>query len=160
MTQDASRYHDPEVDLGRYLSSDRIDVAVEVTSRKRLLEFMAASLARNSETPDQQSIFHQLVERERLGSTGVGQGIALPHSRMEELDEARISIATLASPIDYESPDAIPVDIVFALIVPEHANADHLGILARIAGIFSRKNARNELLSLSGANDIIDWINP
>jgi PTS system nitrogen regulatory IIA component len=158
MTPDAGRLPDPEIDLRRYLSSDRVDVAVEVTSRKRLLEFMAASLARNSETPDQQSIFHQLVERERLGSTGVGQGIALPHGRMEELDDARISIATLASPIDYESPDAIPVDIVFALIVPEHANANHLGILARIAGIFSRQDARNELLSLPGADEIIEWL--
>ena len=158
MTQDVSVSRDQEINLGHYLSPDRIDTGVEVTSRKRLLEFMAASLARNSGSPDQKSILHKLVERERLGSTGVGQGIALPHGRMEALNEARISIATLASPIDYESPDVIPVDIVFALIVPEQANENHLGILAKIAGIFSRTDARHELLSLSSADALIAWL--
>jgi PTS system nitrogen regulatory IIA component len=158
MMQDASVSRGQEIDLDRYLDVARIDTGVEVTSRKRLLEFMAASLARNSESPDKKSIFLKLVERERLGSTGVGQGIALPHGRMASLDEARISIATLASPIDYESPDEVPVDIVFALIVPEHANENHLGILAKIARIFSRSDARKELLTLPGAEEMIGWL--
>jgi PTS system nitrogen regulatory IIA component len=146
------------IDLGCYLSEDRVDIGIEVSSRKRLLEFVAASLSRNAEIPDRKSIFQQLVERERLGSTGVGQGVALPHGRMGELDEARISITTLSSPIEYDAPDGKPVDVVFALIVPEAANAQHLAILARIAGIFSRPDAKQEFLMLGETDEIINWL--
>jgi PTS system nitrogen regulatory IIA component len=91
-----------------------------------------------------------LHARERLGSTGLGQGIAIPHGRIKGLREARGAFARLKSPIAFDAPDGRPVSSVFVLLVPEHATEQHLQLLSELAQMFSDKRFRE---ALAGASD-------
>lgn len=106
--------------------------ALSVDSKKQLLQELAARAARITGR-DPSEIFRTLSERERLGSTGAGNGIAIPHGKLPRLDRVVGLFARLDRAIDFESIDGQPVDIVFALLAPEGAGADHLKALSRIA---------------------------
>lgn len=101
-------------------------------SKKQALEDLAALAAKITEVHERK-IFDVLLERERLGTTGVGQGIAIPHGKLAELDTLHGLFARLAQPIDFEAIDERPVDLIFLLLAPESAGADHLKALARIS---------------------------
>lgn len=116
------------------------DIAVcreSVTSKKRALEKLSEYLAKCDPTLPDTVIFDKLLERERLGSTGLGGGVAIPHCRLAEARHAVVALMTLANPVDFDSRDKKPVDILFALIVPEDCNEMHLKILASAAEMFS-----------------------
>jgi len=113
-------------------------------SKKRVLERAAQILSR-SDTEMGVAIFERLLERERLGSTGLGGGVALPHARMPGLSESRAGFLRLARPVDYDSVDGKPVDLVFALLVPEDATEEHLKLLAELARLFHDPGLREEL---------------
>lgn len=104
---------------------------------------------------DQESVFRVLIERERLGSTGVGKGVALPHGRLAEIDDAVLALATLDTPLDYQSPDQQDVQIVVGLLVPENANEFHLQILARLAELLNRPTLRDRLLHARDKDEVI-----
>ncbi|MFN3853007.1 MAG: PTS sugar transporter subunit IIA [Phreatobacter sp.] len=106
--------------------------ALSVDSKKQLLQELAARAARITGR-DPSEIFRTLSERERLGSTGAGNGIAIPHGKLPRLDRVVGLFARLDRAIDFDSIDGQPVDIVFALLAPEGAGADHLKALSRIA---------------------------
>jgi len=127
------------------LDPSRVDLDCSITSKKRLMEHVAAMLARNTEI-DEQSVFRVLIERERLGSTGVGHGVALPHGRIDEINDAILALATLREPLDYQAPDSQNVQIVVGLLVPEQANENHLQILAQLARLLNRDELRDGLL--------------
>jgi PTS system nitrogen regulatory IIA component len=101
-------------------------------SKKQALEDLAAIAAEVTEVHERK-IFDVLLERERLGTTGVGQGIAIPHGKIAELDGLHGVFARLEHPIDFEAIDEQPVDLIFLLLAPESAGADHLKALARIS---------------------------
>ena len=82
---------------------------------------------------DHRLVFETLNRREKLGSTGLGQGIAIPHGRLSSINRVHGLFARLVAPIDFDSPDNEPVDLVFVLLAPDHAGADHLTALARIS---------------------------
>ena len=105
---------------------------LKVTSKKQALQELSERAAKLTGLCER-AIFETLVERERLGSTGVGQGIAIPHGKLPEIDRLYGLFARLSTPIDFESVDDQPVDLIFLLLAPESVGADHLKALARIS---------------------------
>lgn len=143
-----------QVRITDLMAPDRVDLDCRITSKKRLMEHIASMLARGTNV-EEQSIFRVLIERERLGSTGVGDGVALPHGRMADIDDAVLALATLVEPLDYQSPDNQDVRIVVGLLVPENANEAHLQLLANLAGLLSRADLREELLQANDKDAVI-----
>jgi len=106
--------------------------AVRAGSKKQLLQDLAAKAAELS-GQNERTILETLQQREKLGSTGVGNGVAIPHDKLPKLDKLFGLFARLATPVEFEALDGKPVDLVFVLLAPESAGADHLKALARIA---------------------------
>lgn len=146
--------HPKAIDLGEILSVDRIAVSMAVSSKKKLLENIAALLLKNVTALNETAILRILTERERLGSTGIGKGVALPHGRVPGLKEAVGAFATLERPIDFDAIDKQPVIMVFALLVPAEANERHLQILARLAAMFDDPKLRNALTKAKSVNEM------
>ena len=113
------------------LSPDSVLCGVEASGKKQLLETLA-KLAAKKTGLDERLILDALIERERLGTTGIGRGVALPHTRLSNLKRIFCAFAKSA-PVDFESVDDKPVDLTFLLLVPEDAGADHLKALARLS---------------------------
>jgi PTS system nitrogen regulatory IIA component len=128
-----------------FITEARIARGLDVSSKKRLLEALAQLLASEHPGLNPDSVFERLLERERLGSTGLGHGIALPHARVKEVTEALGAFVSTAAGIDYDAMDGEPVDLAFALLVPESATEEHLQLLARLAGLFSDPRTRKRL---------------
>ena len=120
------------MNISDLLAPDAILPALKVQSKKQLLQELAARAHQIARLPERR-IFETLVERERLGTTGVGAGIAIPHGRMSEAGSITGVFARLETAIDYEAVDSQPVDLVFMLLAPEEAGADHLKALARVS---------------------------
>lgn len=118
--------------LSTLLSPDLIVGGLKATSKKQVLQDLSALAARRSGLGERE-IFDALLQRERLGSTGIGNGLAIPHGRFTGLKSMMGAFARLDKPIDFESVDGVPVDLIFVLLAPEDAGADHLQGLARIA---------------------------
>jgi len=116
-------------------------------SKKRVLEnlssFIVEQLGGDTEQAD--SLFNSLVARERLGSTGIGEGIAIPHCRTPGIKRIHGCLAKLTSPVEFDAPDDQPVDLIFALVVPEEQNDEHLATLARIAALLQDETSRASL---------------
>lgn len=107
------------------------------SSKKRVLESIAERIHFQDETLSETEIFNNLVSRERLGSTGIGQGIAIPHCRLDGLDRVIGVLITLAERVDFDAIDNQPVDLVFALVVPKEATSEHLELLSQLAEKFN-----------------------
>ncbi|MEZ5841277.1 MAG: PTS IIA-like nitrogen regulatory protein PtsN [Hyphomicrobiales bacterium] len=122
------------MDFSDLLSQDAVIPVLRVQSKKQAIQELAARAADLTGLAER-SIFDTLLQRERLGSTGVGQGIAIPHGKLAQLDHIVGLFARLERPIDFEALDDEPVDLIFLLLAPEGAGADHLKALARIARV-------------------------
>jgi len=118
--------------LSDILSADGIVPSLKVSSKKQALQEVAAIAAKQTGL-DARQVFETLLQRERLGSTGLGQGIAIPHGKMAGLTQLHTVFARLSQPIEFDSVDDQPVDLIFLLLAPESAGADHLKALARIS---------------------------
>lgn len=119
--------------------------ASTTTSKKRLLETLATLLSDGQGGALEGSLFEGLCARERLGSTGLGHGVAIPHGRVAGLGSAIGAFVRLAEPVDFGAPDGQPVDLVFALAVPEHFTHQHLVLLSELAERFSSEAFRAAL---------------
>lgn len=115
-----------------FLSPEAVSPALRSNSKKQALHDIAAQASRLVGR-DEREIFDTLLQRERLGSTGIGEGVAIPHGKLPKLDRLFGLFARLERPIDFEAIDGAPVDMLFLLLAPEGAGADHLKALARIA---------------------------
>ncbi|HEY3488401.1 MAG TPA: PTS sugar transporter subunit IIA [Gammaproteobacteria bacterium] len=122
-------------------------------SKKRVLEKVSKLLAA-AQNLNEVEVFDKLLERERLGSTGLGHGVAIPHCRMHEAQAAAVALLTLQDGINFEARDGKPVDIVFALIVPEHCTETQLKILANAAEMFSDPEFCKQLRSSETADQL------
>lgn len=142
------------ISITNLLDPERIDLDCSIPSKKRLMEHVATMLTRSSDI-DQQAVFRVLIERERLGSTGIGNGVALPHGRLEDIDEAVLALATLHDPLDYQAPDQQQVQIIVGLLVPENANEFHLQLLARLAELLNEAQLREQLLRTKDKDEVI-----
>jgi PTS system nitrogen regulatory IIA component len=119
------------------LIPERARCQTEITSKKRALEVLSELIAEGQEALTPRMVFNCLVSREKLGSTGLGHGVAIPHGRMPEVSSALGAALTLKGGVDFDSPDGEPVDLVVGLIVPEASTDEHLHILASLAEAFS-----------------------
>ncbi len=120
------------MELEDLVSPEGVIAHLKVTSKKQALQEISARAAALTGLSDR-NIFETLLERERLGSTGVGQGIAIPHGKLAQLTRLYGLFARLDTPVEFDSVDDQPVDLVFLLLAPEAAGADHLKALARIS---------------------------
>jgi nitrogen PTS system EIIA component len=127
------------------ISETRIGCGLEIASKKRLLETLAELLASGHPRLQPEAVFERLLERERLGSTGLGHGVALPHARLKDTASVLGAFVRIARGIDYDAADGEPVDLAFALLVPEAANEEHLQLLAHLATLFSDPLVRTQL---------------
>ncbi len=144
--------------IAKLLDTDRITCRQDSSSKKRALESLSKLLAGNLPGFTDGEIFDSLIGRERLGSTGLGKGVALPHGRMKGLDTPTAALLTLTSGIDYDAIDNQPVDLLFALLVPEESTDEHLEILARLAAMFSNADFCTGLRNCTDSKDCLDLI--
>ncbi len=127
------------------LSISRTRSHVTCNSKKRSLEILADVIASDCSEIDAEQLFAHLINRERLGSTGIGEGIAIPHCRFPTEGATIGALITLGSAIDFDAVDNNPVDVVFAMVVPEDAEAEHLQTLAHLAEKLQHKSFVNAL---------------
>jgi PTS system nitrogen regulatory IIA component len=130
--------------LNDILTTASVFPALRVGSKKQALQELSARAAELLKR-DEREIFETLNQRERLGSTGVGNGIAIPHGKLAKMDRLFGIFARLDKPIDFEALDGDPVDLIFLLLAPEAAGADHLKALARIARLLRDQEVANKL---------------
>jgi len=123
------------------LRQENIQVGVDISSKKRLFEH-AARLFQNSHQVNEQEVFESLFSREKLGSTALGYGIAIPHGRIKHLKETACAFIRLNTPIAFDAPDNQPVDLIFILLAPATATDVHLQILGELAAMFSSEALR------------------
>lgn len=128
-----------------FLAPERINCRNGATSKKRALEEMGKLLASVEPALSPEKVFDQLLERERLGSTGLGHGVALPHARIKGLTQACGAFIQLENGIDYDAIDGAPVNLIFGLLVPYDATQEHLQLLATLASLFSDEGFRQRL---------------
>lgn len=135
--------------VAKLLPPGNVVVDLPVSSKKRLFEQIGL-LFENHHGIARNRVFDSLFDRERLGSTGLGQGVAIPHGRLKGLKEALGAFMRLAQPVPFDAPDGKPVTLVFTLLVPEQATEKHLQILSELAQMFSDRELRE---ALAGAPD-------
>jgi PTS system nitrogen regulatory IIA component len=140
------------------LTPARVVADVRVTSKKRLLEQLAAMLDERESPDSERAIFDSLIKRERLGSTGLAHGVAIPHGRSAAIQRAVGAFVRLSEPIDFGAVDGNPVDLVFALVVPEHFTDQHLMFLAGLAERFSDNTVLARLRSARDTGQLFDLL--
>jgi PTS system nitrogen regulatory IIA component len=128
-------------------------------TRKQVISEMAAVMA-SAGRLDQKTIIEALLERERLGSTGVGEGVAIPHARVEGLERPIGGFAHLRDPVDFEAIDERKADLVFMLLAPTDSGAEHLRALARVARVFRQESIRAALRRAQTADAILAILSP
>lgn len=133
------------MNIAEVLTLDRTCCNAPAVSKKGVLGFISTLLADHSESIDADEVYQELWARERLGSTGIGEGIAIPHCRLSSCSEITGVLLKLGKPIDFDASDDAQVDLVFALIVPDEQNDEHLQVLASIAELMQSSGAREKL---------------
>lgn len=131
--------------LSEIINVNRIKNEVDVKSKKRALEELSQLISQDQTQLDASDIFDSLIARERLGATGVGYGIAIPHGRIKNCEKITGALIQLNEGIDFNTSDNQPVDILFALIVPEESTNEHLQVLALLASMFKDEDFRKKL---------------
>ena len=137
--------------LSDLLAPTAIFPSVKANNKKQVIQELSAAAAKLTGL-DERKIFEILLQRERLGSTGIGGGIAIPHGRLSTLDKPRGLFARLVHPVDFDSIDERPVDIVFLLVAPEGAGADHLKALARVSRLLRDRSLVEKLRATESAD--------
>jgi len=143
--------------ISALLSPQRIFLDTEISSKKKLLELIANIVADQTQMPES-AIYNNLLNRERLGSTGLGHGFAVPHARVENLDKTIGCLFRLKEPVNFESPDNQPVDLVFTIIIPQEATEEHLMILSSLASIFSQTDVCEAIRGAASRDEIAQII--
>lgn len=141
--------------LADVLDADRIAVDIAVSSKKSLLEKAASLLAAAPDSAGERDIFESLCQRERLGSTGLGHGVAIPHGRVSGQNSVAAALIRLQTAIDFDAPDSEKVDLFFALAVPDQCTDVHLRLLADIAERLGSKQQRSIIRETSEPEEIL-----
>jgi len=148
------------IDLPELIAPERVSCRCEVSSKKRAIqtvaELMAVSI--NDEELAEMDIMDALVSREKIGSTAIGHGVALPHARIADLDYAMATVITLEKGVDFEASDKQDVDLVVGLLVPQECDTEHLEILAGIAKRFSQQSFRETVRGFEQPEELYNYI--
>lgn len=142
------------------LSPASIRLDVHSGSKKQLLEIISKELARHDDGLSTREIFESLCARERLGSTGLGHGVAIPHGRIKGNFPIRVSFIRLKKPLPFDSIDGQPVDLLFAMTVPENCDEDHLRLLANVAELFSDPGLLQALRTTDDPGTLLQLLSP
>jgi nitrogen PTS system EIIA component len=143
--------------ISSLLATDRIFTDAKISSKKRLLEYIAEKAAAELDL-SQNIIFNQLLERERLGSTGLGKGFAVPHARLTNLTQTLTYFLKLDEPVKYDALDQLPVDLIFVIFIPEASTEEHLKILASLARLFSHEEVCDQVREANNAAQVLSII--
>ena len=139
--------------ISALLSPQCIFLDTEISSKKKLLELIA-NVAADRSRLSESLIYANLLNRERLGSTALGQGFAVPHARLADLDQTLACFFRLKEAVNFEAPDDRPVDLVFTVIIPEEATDEHLVILSSLAKIFSKEEVCDAIRKATDKEEI------
>jgi len=139
--------------IAKLLPETNVLIDLDVSSKKRVFE-QVGLLFENNNSVARSEVFDSLFAREKLGSTGLGQGIAIPHGRIRGLKEAMGAVVRMRQPIPFDAPDAQNVSIIFVLLVPDRATDMHLQILSELAQMFSERPFREQLLAAPTAAEL------
>ncbi len=143
------------------ITPERIACDVDAQSKKRALEHLSEIISRTEDTISSNDVFESLLARERLGGTGVGHGVAIPHGRLKDNSHTLGAFIKLQKGVDYDAADHQPVDLLFALLVPKESTDEHLQILAQLAKMFSNEDFRQKLRNAETSHAIhqllSDW---
>jgi PTS system nitrogen regulatory IIA component len=138
------------------IEPSRLQSQCEASSKKRLLETLGALLAQAAPDLSETAAFDRLLERERLGSTGLGWGVALPHARVAGIQAPIGAFVQLRQGVDFDAIDDKPVDLAFGLLVPEATDEQHLKLLAMLAQAFDDASVREALRQAGNADDLAE----
>jgi len=133
---------------------DQIQLNNSAGSKKKVLESISQIVHNNYPELGTNKVFETLIDRERLGSTGIGHGVALPHGRLSECTDTIGVFVRLSNGVDYDAIDNQSVRLLFALLVPDHSTEKHLEILAKLAEFFRNKENRQTLINASSAESV------
>jgi PTS system nitrogen regulatory IIA component len=136
------------MEIADLLSPEAVVSHIKVASKKQLLQELARHAAELTGFPERR-IYETLSEREKLGSTGMGQGVAIPHGRLSGIEKMTGLFARLDHPVDFGAADDSPVDLIFLLLAPEGAGADHLKALARVSRLLRNQSVCEKLRAAS-----------
>jgi len=140
------------------VNADNISFHDEATSKKRVIENLSRMLAANTSAATAEKIFQVLLERERLGSTGLGKGVAIPHARVPDLTHTVAAMLTLETPVEFEAADGKPIDIAFGLLVPEDDTEHHLQHLSRLVTLFRDEEICSRIRQAPNAEAIFELL--
>ncbi len=146
------------ISIEQILTPGRSLVNVPGGSKKRVLEQIASLVARDLPDVDEQDIFESLIAREKLGSTGFGNGIAIPHCRLPGCTSPICAVLRLDTPVDFDAIDGAPVDLLFVLLVPEEATDAHLELLRQIASMLNRSEVRERLRQAQSSEQLYQMV--
>ena len=147
------------MELTDILAPQRVACNIDASSKKNALEQISDIIAQNSAADvPAQDIVDSLIAREKLGSTGIGSGVAIPHGRLKNSDKTIAAFLQLHEGIDYDAIDNQQVDLLFALLVPENSTDEHLKILAELAELFSNKAIRDKLRETSDNQQLCELL--
>ena len=146
------------ISIEQILTPGRSLVNVPGGSKKRVLEQIASLVARDLTGVDEQDIFESLIAREKLGSTGFGNGIAIPHCRLPGCTSPICAVLRLDTPVDFDAIDGATVDLLFVLLVPEEATDAHLELLRQIASMLNRSEVRERLRQAQSSEQLYQMV--
>jgi len=150
--------------LGSLLGSSRVQCEASTTSKKKSLQLVAQLIEDSLDLYDDEDddvdmdVIDALAAREKLGCTGIGHGVAIPHGRVDFVSEPVGALVTLTEPVEFDAPDDNPVDIVFGLLIPEEKTDQHLHILASLARFFNSEENREKVRSANNAEEILQML--
>ena len=144
------------ISLARYLDASRILLLQNVSSKKRVFELLGDLLSEDLNDVQATQVSSGLQARERLGTTALGEGVAIPHCRISNIDEIRSAVIKLEQPVDFDAPDEQKVSLFYALLVPDEATDEHLKTLASLAEFLSEQENRNQLQNCSTGKQLLN----
>lgn len=147
------------MNLNELIAPERVLANATAESKKRALEVLSELLGKNRPALNEADILQSLVARERLGSTAIGGGVAVPHGRLEGLDDAVGALIRLSTPVDYQAEDRIPVDLMFALLLPQTCSREQADIVAAASWRFSDPELRKRLRDASTSQELYEDFN-
>ena len=145
------------MNVADFISRDSILVNIESKSKKNILETISENLA-NGDSSQKDTIFDKLYEREKLGTTAFGQGIAIPHARIPNIKSPKILFMKLSEGIEFDALDKQKVDLIFSLIVPDTKDDSHIKILSKVASLMDSENFIKKIRDLSDKQEILHFL--